>query len=62
MRGLWRLDIISIFCLFSPPVLLCIAWARFFELDEVKAQPEWRRKRRLDRTSFGFHIPDDWCA
>jgi hypothetical protein len=28
--------------LFSPSVRLCIAWARFFELDEeeVKAQPE----------------------
>jgi hypothetical protein len=41
MRGLWLFDIMGILCMLSAPILLCIAWARFFELDEIDAQPKW---------------------
>ena len=35
-------NVISIFCMLSPPVLLGIAWARFLETNEADAQPKWR--------------------
>jgi hypothetical protein len=43
----------------SAPVLLCIAWARFFALDEIDAQPKWRRiVGSISLTNFCFHIVD----
>jgi hypothetical protein len=36
-------NIISVFCMLSPPVLLCIAWGRFLQTNEAGAQPKWRR-------------------
>jgi hypothetical protein len=40
MDGL--LAILSVFSVFSPPVLIGIAWVRFLE-PEAKLQPKWRR-------------------
>jgi hypothetical protein len=39
MHGL--LTILSVFSVFSPPVLIGIAWVRFLN-PEVKSQPKWR--------------------
>jgi hypothetical protein len=40
MDGLFT--ILSVFSLFSPPVLIGIAWVRFLD-PEAKSQPKWRR-------------------
>jgi hypothetical protein len=40
MDGL--LTILSVFSVFSPPVLIGIAWVRFLA-PEAKSQPKWRR-------------------
>jgi len=37
------LYIVGYFFLFSPPILLGFAWARFLERDDTKPQPKWRR-------------------
>lgn len=42
MQGLWLLNILSIFTVFSPPILLGIAWARFLKREAVGEQPKWR--------------------
>ena len=42
MHGLWLLNILSVSSIFSPPVLLGIAWARLLN-PEAKSQPKWRR-------------------
>jgi hypothetical protein len=43
MRGLWLFNIVSYFCMFSPPILLGFAWARFLQREDTKPQPKWRR-------------------
>jgi len=40
MRDL--LYIVGYFFMFSPPILLGFAWARFLERDDTKPQPKWR--------------------
>jgi hypothetical protein len=42
MHGLWLLTILSVFSVFAPPVLLCIAWIRVLKPEE-KPQPKLRR-------------------
>jgi len=42
MRGLWLFNTLSSFCLFSPPILLGIAWVRFLNFKERSGRPKWR--------------------
>lgn len=42
MRGLWLLDILSVFSVFSPPILLGIAWVRFLKPEARRERPKWR--------------------
>ena len=42
MRDLWLFDILSILSVFSPPILLGIAWARFLKPGARSEWPRWR--------------------
>ena len=42
MRGLWLFNIVSYFCVFSPPFLLGFAWAGFLKRD-TSPQAKWHR-------------------
>jgi hypothetical protein len=42
MRGMWLLSILSVFSVFSPPVLLGIAWVRFLKHEAMRERPNWR--------------------
>ena len=42
MRGLWLLDILSVLFVFSPPILLGIAWVRFIKPEARSKRPKWR--------------------
>jgi hypothetical protein len=43
MRGLWLFNILSAFSVFSPPILLVIAWVRFLEPKARRERPKWRQ-------------------
>jgi hypothetical protein len=43
MRGLWLLNILSVFSMLSPPILLGIAWFRFVDPEARSERPKWRR-------------------
>jgi hypothetical protein len=42
MRGLWLLDILGVFSVFSPPILLGIAWVRFLTPEARSERSKWR--------------------
>jgi hypothetical protein len=42
MREMWLLNILSAFSVFSPPVLLGIAWVRFLKPEAMRERPKWR--------------------
>jgi hypothetical protein len=42
MHGLWLLDILSVFSVFSPPILLGIAWVRFLTPEARSERSKWR--------------------
>ena len=43
MRGLWLFNIVSYFCVFSPPFLLGFAWFRFLRSEDAEVQSKWDR-------------------
>jgi hypothetical protein len=43
MQGLWLFNILSVFCLLSPPILLGIGWVRFSKPEAGSQRREWRQ-------------------
>jgi hypothetical protein len=44
--------VVSTSCLISPPLLLCLAWARFFAACEITRRSKWRNILGAESLTF----------